>query len=439
MRNTNPKTRVPAEKLDSRKARRVPAMRATAEPKMRFEGSIDGMFLIMIILLMCIGTVMVFSASYAYAKRTFDGDSFHYVKNQAAFVAAGLFLMSFIAWKIDYLFIRRIQKLAFYGSFALLVLVLIPGVGVNVNGATRWINIGFQFQPSEVMKTALILYFADYNITHRTKDNWLAKKIYSWYYPYCKRSRWRFLRRLTPPKNRMKTFWTGIFPYVLFLGVMALLLKLQPHMSCLIIIGLEAIIMMLLGQCSFKWLGAGFGAGAVGMSALLLGSAHSRERLMTWLKPFEEMTYEELRDNAWQPYQSMLAIGSGGLWGVGLGNSRQKHLFLPEPQNDYIFSILCEEMGFIFAAFVLLLFGVFIWRGFRIGFNAPDKFSKMIVIGIVSKIAVQVVLNIAVVTNVLPSTGIPLPFFSYGGTALLVLMAEMGIVLNVSKYSYTEK
>jgi len=135
----------------------------------------------------------------------------------------------------------------------------------------------------------------------------------------------------------------------------------------------------------------------------------------------------------------VLAIGSGGLWGVGLGNSRQKHLFLPEPQNDYIFSILCEEMGFIFAAFVIILFGVFIWRGFYIGLRAPDKWSKCVVIGIMSKMAIQIILNIAVVTNTLPSTGVPLPFFSYGGTALLVLMAEMGLILNISKYSYVEK
>ncbi|MBE6688234.1 MAG: cell division protein FtsW [Ruminococcaceae bacterium] len=439
MHNNGSSHRDPKNKTNDRKPRRTAAMTATSTPKMRIEGSVDGMFLILIILLLCIGTVMVFSASYAYAQRTFDGDSFHYVRQQAIFVAAGLIGMAFVAWKIDYLWIRRCIKLLFYGSFVLLVLVLIPGVGVNVNGATRWINIGFQFQPSEVMKTALILYFADYNITHRSKDNRLAKVIYSRYYPWCKSSKYRFFRRLTPPKNRMKTFWTGIFPYALFLVVIAVLLKLQPHMSCLIIIGLETLIMMVLGQCSFKWLGAGVLAGAGGAVALLFGSAHSRERLETWMKPFSKMTYEEIKNNAWQPYQSMLAIGSGGLWGVGLGNSRQKHLFLPEPQNDYIFSILCEEMGFIFAAFVLLLFGVFIWRGFHIGFNAPDKFSKMIVIGIVAKIAVQVVLNIAVVTNVLPSTGIPLPFFSYGGTALLVLMGEMGIVLNVSKYSYTEK
>ncbi len=414
-------------------------MTATATPKIRLRSSVDGMFLILIILLLCIGTVMVCSASYAYAQNKFHGDSFHYVKAQIKFVTLGLIILFGVS-RVDYMIVRKFQPLIFWGSMVLMVLVLVPGIGVNANGATRWIELlGFQIQPSEFLKIALIMYFADYNIKHRTRDNWYAARIYRRYYSFCRRTKIEFFRRVTPPKNRMKTFWTGIFPYLFFLVAVAILLYFEPHMSCLIIIGIETVIMMVLGQCSFKWLGAGGAVGVVGMLGLLLVSSHSRERLTTWLKPFDEMTPDELRNNAWQPYQSMLAIGSGGLWGVGLGNSRQKHLFLPEPQNDYIFSILCEEMGFVFACFVLLLFAVFIWRGFRIGFRAPDKYTKTVVIGIVSKIAVQVVLNIAVVTNVLPSTGVPLPFFSYGGTALLVLMAEMGLVLNISKYSYIEK
>ena len=175
------------------------------------------------------------------------------------------------------------------------------------------------------------------------------------------------------------------------------------------------------------------------MGALLALSDHARARIIAWRKPFEEIDPTKLTAKEWQPYQSVLAIGSGGLWGVGLGNSRQKHLFLPEPQNDYIFSILCEEMGFVFAVFVIMLFAIFVIRGFRIAFRAPDKYTKMVVMGIVSKIAIQVILNIAVVTNTIPSTGVPLPFFSYGGTALVILMAEMGMVLNISKYSYIEK
>lgn len=419
--------------------RRTRRMTATATPKIRLRSSVDGMFLILIILLLCIGTVMVCSASYAYAQNKFHGDSFHYVKAQIKFVALGLIILFGVS-RVDYMIVRKFQPLLFWGSMALMVLVLVPGIGAEANGAQRWIELlGFQIQPSEFLKVSLILYFADYNVKHRTRDNWYAKKIYKWYYAYCRRSKYEFFRRVKPPKNRMKTFWTGIFPYALFLVTIAVLLYLEPHMSCLIIIGIETIVMMLLGQCSLKWMGAGGAGGVIGMLMLLIISDHSRERLTTWLKPFEEMTSEELRDKAWQPYQSMLAIGSGGLWGVGLGNSRQKHLFLPEPQNDYIFSILCEEMGFVFACFVLLLFATFIWRGFRIGFRAPDKYAKIVVIGIVSKVAVQVVLNIAVVTNVLPSTGVPLPFFSYGGTALLVLMAEMGLILNISKYSYIEK
>jgi len=402
--------------------------------KTRIRSSVDGVFLVLIVLLMCIGTIMVCSASYAYAQNQFDGDSLHFVRKQLWFVAGGLVVLGGVSL-LDYVIVHKLSSFAFYVS--LIMLGLVPILGENWNGATRWIEIGpIQLQPSEILKVTLVMYFADYNIRHRSKDSIFAKKIYAW----CKNSRFEVLRNLRPPhQNRMKTFWTGIFPYVLFLGYVAILLWLQPHMSGLIIIGIETIIMMILGRCSWGWLTAGGFMAACAGAGMLLLKPHARTRIKTWLTPFDEMEYSFIRDNAWQPYQSVLAIGSGGLWGVGLGNSRQKHLFLPEPQNDYIFSILCEEMGFIFAAFVIILFGVFIWRGFYIGLRAPDKWSKCVVIGIMSKMAIQIILNIAVVTNTLPSTGVPLPFFSYGGTALLVLMAEMGLILNISKYSYVEK
>lgn len=398
--------------------------------KTRIRSSVDGTFLILIVLLMCIGTVMVCSASYAYAQNQFDGDSLHFVRKQLWFVAGGLIVLGGVSL-LDYVIVHKLSSIAFYAS--LFLLGLVPILGENWNGATRWIEIGpIQLQPSEILKVTLVLYFADYNIRHQNRDSKLAKQIYEW----CEKHGWKIK---TLPQNRMKTFCTGILPYVIFLIYVAILLWLQPHMSGLIIIGIETIIMMILGQCSWIWLGAGGLLAVCGGAGLLMLKDHARARINTWLTPFEEMEYEFIRDNAWQPYQSVLAIGSGGLWGVGLGNSRQKHLFLPEPQNDYIFSILCEEMGFIFATFVIILFGIFIWRGFYIGLRAPDKWSKCVVIGIMSKMAIQIILNIAVVTNTLPSTGVPLPFFSYGGTALLVLMAEMGLILNISKYSYVEK
>ncbi|MBQ9940627.1 MAG: cell division protein FtsW [Clostridia bacterium] len=404
----------------------------------RLRSNVDGIFLVFIVLLLCIGTVMVCSASYAYAQNKYAGDSFLFVNKQLKFVVIGMAIMAAIALWGDYFLVRKIQKFIFY--FSLLTLLLVPFIGENYNGATRWINLGpIQVQPSEFVKVTLVMYFADYNVKHKNKDNWLAKRIYARFYPYCKTSRFAFFRRIKSPQNRMKTFWTGIFPYLAFLIFTAILLAMQPHMSGLIIIAFETLIMMILGQCSWKWIGSGILAGGLGMGALFLIKPHAMSRIQTWLTPFEQMTETELRNNAWQPYQSTLAIGSGGLWGVGLGNSRQKHLFLPEPQNDYIFSILCEEMGFIFATVVILLFCVFIWRGYRIAMNAPDNWSKIVVIGIISKIAIQTILNIAVVTNSIPSTGVPLPFFSYGGTALIVLMAEMGLVLNISKYSYIEK
>ena len=239
---------------------------------------------------------------------------------------------------------------------------------------------------------------------------------------------------VTNMKTQAPAFYYGILPYGILLGIVGVLMYMQPHLSGLIIMCGITFIMMLLSGTNAKYLVAGTVGGGGLMYLLAKTMGHSSSRLQVWEDPFSY-----LLEGGWQPAQSLYAIGSGGLWGVGFGNSRQKHLYLPEPQNDYIFSVLCEEMGFVFAAAVVVLFLVLIWRGFYIANHAPTRYATLVVLGLIIQIAVQIILNIAVVTNSIPSTGVSLPFFSYGGSALMMIMGEMGIILNISRYSLVEK
>ena len=232
----------------------------------------------------------------------------------------------------------------------------------------------------------------------------------------------------------MKKFKVGILPLLLMLGAVVGLVVLEPHLSGAILILSIGVIMMFVGGAPIKWFVGAIVAGVSGLAGIVLFTPYMQSRIKMWLDPFSDP-----QGKGYQVIQSLYAIGSGGLFGLGLGQSRQKHLYIPEPQNDYIFSIALEELGFVGGLFILLLFVMLIWRGFYIAFHARDKFGSLLVIGIVSRVAVQTILNIAVVTNALPSTGISLPFFSYGGTALVMLLFEMGVVLSVSRFSYMEK
>jgi cell division protein FtsW len=375
------------------------AMPANQEPLIRVKRGADIPFLVIVILLLLIGTVMVFSASYAYAKEFFDGDSYYYARKQIAWACVSL-LSLYIFTFIDYSRLRAWTILYSVVSFVLLVLVLF--IGKKVHGATRWIELGpLNMQPSELVKLAMILFISDYAVRYQ---------------------------------NEMHLFRRGIFPILCIVGAICAALYFEPHLSAIIIVLFLAFVLMYLGGAKVWQLMALAGSAALAAGIVFLGTSHGRARIEAWLNPEADPL-----GAGWQPLQSLLAIGSGGLWGVGLGQSRQKYLYLPEPQNDYIFAVLCEEMGFVFAVAVILLFLALIWRGFYIAKNAPTKYSSLIVYGIVTQVAIQVFLNIAVVTNVLPSTGVSLPFFSYGGTSLAIIMAEMGIVLNVSKYSFVEK
>ena len=282
-------------------------------------------------------------------------------------------------------------------SIILLMLVLVPHVGITRNNATRWLGFGslFTFQPSEIAKVAVVLYFS----------NSISKK-----------------------KDKMRTFRYGILPYALILIVLALLLALEPHLSgAILILGVGAVL-MLVGGISWGWVGVAVGAVTGALYFILFVIGYNTSRITYWLDP-----WEDAQGAGYQLSQSLITIGSGGLLGVGLGKSRQKFLYLPEEHNDFIFAIICEELGLIGAAVIMLLFAALILRGYWIALHARDRFGSLLVVGVTTLVAMQVFLNIGVVTGLLPTTGISLPFFSYGGTALSIQLAEMGIVLSVSR------
>ena len=437
-----------------------------ASPKRRVVvqllGGIDRPFLVTVILLLCLGTVMVFSASYPYANANFNGDSYYFAKKQITFVLIGIAIMLAVANTGigNYHFLRKFSKAGLLLSILLLIAVLF--VGQSKGGATRWFKFGpINFQPSEIVKFALVLFFADYADKYAEKicRTGEFKNVFKIVLPFlliavsgaamlvvfenkiiggifafaiiAMAVVFMFMYRM---RDKAPAFYYGVLPYVVVLAIVGVFLYMQPHVSGLIIMAGITFAMMFMGGTNLGYLLAGGAVGIVGILGIALTLGHSSSRLAVWKDPFSH-----LLNGGWQPAQSLYAIGSGGFWGVGFGNSRQKHLYLPEPQNDYIFSIWCEEMGFIGAILVICIFMFFIYRGILIGLRAPDRFSSLLVIGIIAHVGIQMILNIAVVTNTLPSTGISLPFFSYGGTSLIILLAEMGVVLAVSRYSSVEK
>ncbi len=349
-------------------------------------------FLFAVVILLTIGLLMVFSASYPYAYYKFS-DGLYFIKRQLIWAALGTVAMIFTA-NFPY---QKYKKYAFpilATSAVLLLAVLV--IGIELNGAKRWLGFGsMTFQPSEVAKLALIIYFAASLAQTRTKIK-----------------EFKFLVR-----------------YWLILGVFLGLLLLEPHFSVCLIIGFTMVIMLLVAGAKFRY----FAMLAIPVIpagvAIAILEPYRLKRLTAFLDPFSDAL-----GSGWQIIQSLYAIGSGGLFGVGFGNSRQKFLYVSEPYNDFIFAIACEELGLIGALAILVLFALLLWRGIKIAISAPDLFGSLLVTGIIALVGVQVVLNIAVVTSSIPTTGIPLPFFSAGGSSLLFLMAAMGIVLNVSKY-----
>ena len=365
------------------------------------KGPIDLPFLLLVLLLTGIGLIMMFSASFPSAYHETGNPAYYFIR-QAAFAGLGVVAM-FIVGSINYERFRGVSKLALFLSIALLVLVLVPGVGITRNHATRWLGIpgtSMKFQPSELVKLGVILYFADS----------ISKK-----------------------KGKMRTIRYGIVPYIAILGLIAALMLKEPHLSgTVLILGIGAC-MMFVGGIRGYWVGVGASVAGLGVFAYLKGWInYNSSRITVWLDPLSK-TELNMTGSGYQTRQSLLAIGSGGLLGMGLGKSRQKFMFLPEEHNDFIFSIVCEELGLIGATLIMLLFAMLIIRGYWIALHARDRFGSLLAVGVTTQIALQVFLNIAVVTNLIPNAGISLPFFSYGGTALAVQLAEMGIVLSVSR------
>lgn len=377
----------------------------------RLIGEVDRPMLIVIIALICIGSIMVFSSSYAVGEQRY-GDSYYFARRQIQWVLGGIVVLALTAKFLDYRLVKNFSYLGYAVTLGLNYLV--PFFGETRGGATRWFVIfGVQFQPSELLKFFLVLALATYISNHN--------------------SEMRSLRR-------------GILPLALITAPAAVATMAQSHLSATIIILLIMFVMMWLSGTKGSYLGIVAGAAAVGGAFFLtIGKdllakvvPQAFKRLEVWRDPFSYMS-DASGGKGWQPAQSLYAISSGGFWGLGLGQSNQKHGYLPEPQNDYIFAILCEELGFFGAMAVIVLFCVFAARGYHIAKNAPNRFCSLTVMGITAQVVIQVILNLAVVTNSIPSTGISLPFFSYGGTSLLILLFEMGIVLSISRYSYIEQ
>ncbi len=355
-------------------------------------GMLDVPFLLLTLLLVAIGVIMMFSASYARAYFK-EGSSTYYFARQGGFALAGIAVMWAVSW-VNYQLWRRLSVPIMAVSIVLLILVVL--IGSAGGGATRWLVLfGIRFQPSELAKLAVVLCFA---------------AMISFY------------------RDRMQTFRYGVLPFAAILVVIAGLLILQPHLSATIIILATGAVMMFLGGTRLRWFAIGLVAVGLGMYVAVSVLGYAGDRITAWLDPFADQS-----DNGYQIVQSLYAIGSGGVMGLGLGRSRQKYLYLPEEHNDYLFPIVCEELGFVGAMLVLLLFALLIFRGYWIALHARDRFGSLVAAGLTTLLLLQVFLNVGVVTNLLPATGISLPFFSYGGTALLVQLAEMGIILNISR------
>ena len=380
-------------------------------------GPIDLPYLGLVLILLGIGLVMLLSSSSYVASveaKPSGYDGAYYFKRQAAFAVMGLVIMYFVS-KFDYQKLRGLSVFVLGLAILLLIAVLIPGVGESHNNATRWLKIGVEFQPSEIAKIGVVLYFS-------------AR--------LCKREQYKkkpSKRHYNKVLEKVRTFWywselNELWPLILILVLLAGLLVLEPHLSATILIFAAAAAIMFAAGVKLFWFVVGGGLGAFGVWFLLVVIKYNGSRIAMWKDPWQDPG-----DKGYQIIQSLYAVASGGLSGLGFGLSRQKFQYLPEEQNDYIFSIVCEEMGFIGAVIIIALFALLVIRGYWLALHARDRFGALTIVGITTLMAVQVFLNIAVVTNLIPSTGISLPFFSYGGTALVIQLAEMGVVLSVSR------
>ena len=368
---------------------------------------IDKPFCLLILVLLVLGIVMMFSASYARAIAV-EGDGYVYLVKQikaAGIGIVGMILASFL----DYHFFQNTVVAYLFFVAAYVVTFITSFVGTSTADATRWLDFGaFQIQPSEILKVAMIVVFA-----------YIMSCNFQFF------DKWKY----------------STLPFALILGMVIFVLMLQRHMSAVLLMSIIAVTMMFVSGMPKKHFFVFLGIGALGVAVLLLYKifidgdfGYITDRIESWRNPMADPS-----DTTLQTYNSLIAIGSGGMFGLGFGESRQKYLYLPESQNDFVFSVVCEELGFVGALAVILLFVMFILRGYYIATHARDRFGMLLAAGITTQIGVQALLNIAVASNAFPNTGISLPFFSYGGTALIIQLAEMGILLSISRQANTKK
>lgn len=371
------------------------------------KGGFDVTFFAAVLALMTIGLVMLFSASYPYAYQKYNGDSYYFFKRQLIFAVLGVIVMIVVS-KINYKWVKIIEKPLFVVTIFLLVLVLFYHVNLEDRSEDfkRWIPLGpITLQPSDIAKFSLVLTLSAYIGKYR-----------------------KYMQRLT---------YGVLFPG-LIIGLFCVLIYLENHLSCTVLMFMIGITLMFCGGTRWQWFVGGLCV--VGAVAFVIIKnpdvlpSYQADRIRAWT----DKTFQPL-GLRWQTNNSLYAIGSGRFFGVGLGNSKQKYLYVSEPQNDFIFSIVCEELGFLGAIVILALFALLFWRGIKIAQRCDDKYAALVVIGIVSQVAIQTLFNVLVVTDTFPNTGIALPFFSYGGTALLMLCFEMGVVLSVSRKVNTKK
>ena len=369
-------------------------------PTQRF----DRMFLIIVFALSVYGTIMVFSSGYAYASFRYN-DPYYFIKRQTAWLIIGIAVM-FICSRINLDLVFKITPFAYLLTLVLLVLTLM--IGFVGNGAQRWISLGpVTIQPSEIAKLTMTMMLARYFALNENKsDNVSHKSI----------------------------FIKGTVVPCIIMAIPIFLVMLQHHLSCIIILGAIGLLVIVLSGVNLKYIGAFTGIGVLGVSYIALFTDYTKDRITVWRDP---ESYK--LTGGWQTLQGLMAIGSGGIFGKGLGRGELKYCYVSEPANDMIFAILCEELGFIGALSAMVLFGSLIFRGFAIAFNTRDTYSSLLALGITVKIAIQTLLNIAVVTNTIPNTGISLPFFSYGGSSLVMIFLEMGIMLAISRKSLIQK
>ncbi len=373
------------------------------KPQPLRRGNIDIWFFIWAVMLICFGAVMSYSASAVYAETMYDSSTYFLVRYILFTLISVVIAAPFVVFARPW-FWKIFGVLSYLGSVVLLLVVIVAGD--TGGGAQRWIDLGFiTIQPSEIAKMAIVMVLALYlskyekevNSTHKFGGN----------------------------------FKHGFFVPMVLIGILCALIAIQPHLSGLMIVGMIGVMVMFLGGTRLKWLFMFLGIIFVVGIVFIMLFGYTMDRVQIWLN----IDSVDPLGDAWQTLQGLNAIGSGGFFGVGLGGSRQKFGYVSQPQNDFIFTIICEELGFVGAFLVMLLFALLIWRGIKIGQRAPDKFSALVVWGLTFKIALQTAMNIAVVTNSMPNTGISLPFFSSGGTAIILQIFEVGIILSLSRFS----